>query len=225
MKKWILPATLSLLCTAAVIVFTESYLRIERNILALVGLFILFALLIRLVAVAFRFIRLSPQSQTTSPSIPLAPSRPAFRSGLSDARLPANKAEAEMLATQWLKQATDCVKIINTTKNPATFFERYDFFLDTLERLTYCERWVHFKGTPPSSQLHTAEAEQKEQTRLFILRYAQNTREKMYQLATPRGKLNKAEAFYNTLTEYSDRIDAENIQLYTDQYELLKQNI
>ena len=141
----------------------------------------------------------------------------------SNTRLPSSKKEAEMLAPQWLKHASDSVKLINTTKKASVFFDRYDFFLDTLGRLALCERWVRFTGTLPSAMLRSAEADRKEQTRLFILRYAQDTREKINQLTTQRGKLNKAEAYYNTLTEYSNRMSDEHIPLFTEQYELLKQ--
>ncbi len=143
-------------------------------------------------------------------------------SGRFVGRLPSSKREAEMMAPQWLKQASDSVKLINTTKKARVFFDRYDFFLDTLEKLAFCEKWVRFTGTLPSSMRRSAEADRKEQTRLFILRYAQDTKERMHQLTTQRGKLNKAEAYYNTLTEYSNRMSDEHVPLFTEQYEQLK---
>lgn len=139
-----------------------------------------------------------------------------------ETRIPQSKKEAEMIAPQLLKQVAESVTLINTTKKPSVFFERYDFFLNALKRLASCEKWIHFNGALPSYTLQNAERDRSEQTRLFILRYAQETREKMYQLKTPRAKMNKAESYYNTLTEYSNVMSDEHIPLLTEQYEVLK---
>lgn len=128
-----------------------------------------------------------------------------------------------MLSKQWLKQAADSARIINTTKRPSIFFDRCDFYLDTLERLAYCERWVRFSGELPSTKLRFSKDELTQCLEMFILRYAQDTREKIYQLSTVKGKMNKADAFYKTMNEYAYRLDEHSMQLVNEEYEKLKQ--
>lgn len=137
------------------------------------------------------------------------------RSGLSDVHLPNSKKEAELMVPQWLKIVEDSAKLVNTTKNPETFFSRYDLMLDTAERLAYCERFVTFSGEPPSVFFIKAETSKPSNTKLFIDRFAQDTRIKMYNLSTKKGKENKAKAFYDTMTEFSDKMANESI-LYVD---------
>ncbi len=247
MRKWILPGVISLLLTGAIFIYFvffywgvpyfEAHFSFGGTVLPFVCFFFIATLLLRLIfsavegaktaskmtpeeraaAFAERQTRLAAQqAMSTVPVI-------GHRSGMSTAQLPRNKEQAELLSKQWLKQAVDSVKIINTTKKPNVFFERCDFYLDTLERLAYCERWVRFSGELPSTKLRFSQDELTRCLELFILRYSQDTREKIYQLSTPKGKANKADAFYKTMNEYADRLDVNFMQLVNEEYEKLKQ--
>lgn len=134
-----------------------------------------------------------------------------------------DKQMAEIMAPQWLKIACDCAKITNTTKSPDVFFERYGLLIKTLEDLSGIEKYVRFKGSKPSAILRETIHKKSTTIHDFLERYYQDTQYKMIGLKTKKAKESKAEAFLNSLTFFSDRMDATNISEYTQMYENLLQ--
>ena len=57
---------------------------------------------------------------------------------------------AERMAPQWLRHAYESIDLVNSTMTPRVFFDRYDFLLETLQKLISTERIVEFDGEPPS---------------------------------------------------------------------------
>ena len=58
-----------------------------------------------------------------------------------------SRANARVLAPQFLKQAQESAKILQTTTEPATFFTRYDFCVGRLMELEKCKKY----GAPVSA--------------------------------------------------------------------------
>lgn len=134
------------------------------------------------------------------------------------------KSDAAMMAPQYLRIINDCSRIISETKNPETFFNRYDLLLETLSKFAEIEQYAPFKGEKPSAELYRLSSQREKDTDDFIDRYAQDTRMKIYELSSQKGKANKAEAFKNIMSEFSDRMTEENKYHVMLAYEDMKIN-
>ena len=60
---------------------------------------------------------------------------------MGDMDLVDSRANARILAPQFLKQAQESAKILQTTTDPSTFFTRYDFCVGRLMELEKCKRY------------------------------------------------------------------------------------
>jgi len=109
------------------------------------------------------------------------------------------KAMAAEMAPQYLRIMNDCSKLIIETKNPEIFFSRYELLLDTLSKLIEIEKIAPLKGSSASSEFVRLSSLKESATNEFIDRYAQNIKEKMIALSTPKAKSNKAEIFKTSL--------------------------
>lgn len=133
-----------------------------------------------------------------------------------------NKAKATALAPQYLKIIKDCAALVNETKRPDVFFERFDLLTDTLTKLADIEKIAPLSGDKPSVTLSRVLQNKGASTDDFIDRYAKDTRIKIHELSSAKAKANKAEAFRNILHEYDDKMDESNVKHYTDLYRQLK---
>ena len=120
------------------------------------------------------------------------------------------KENTKQLASQYLRVINDCSKLIIETKNPKTFFSRYDLLLETLKKFSEIEENAPITGSKPSDELQRFLSLREDATNEFIDRYAQDTRIKIYELSTEKAKKNKANAFVNILNEYSDNLTERN---------------
>lgn len=134
-----------------------------------------------------------------------------------------NKAATTAEATRYLEILHDSSKICDETKNPETFFSRMSLIDETLDKLVSYEGVVRFTGEKPSAAKREFDNNRAQAVNDFIERYARDTRMKIYELKTKSGKLNKANAFYNILNEYSDKMPAESIAKLTEIAEQLKE--
>lgn len=134
-----------------------------------------------------------------------------------------NKAAATAEATRYLEILHDSSKICDETKNPETFFSRMSLIDETLDKLISYEGVVRFTGEKPSAAKQEFNSNRVQAINDFIERYARDTRIKIYELKTKSGKLNRANAFYNILNEYSDKMPAESIAKLTEIAEQLKE--
>ena len=57
-----------------------------------------------------------------------------------------NKNEAYFYSSNMLRIASDCANLVNTTKNPKVFFERYNLLINKLENLEKLWLFVYSWG-------------------------------------------------------------------------------
>ncbi len=138
-----------------------------------------------------------------------------------------NRQEGEFYAAQMLKIVNDCANLINTTKNPKVFFERYDLLIEKLKQLSKLECLVHFRGNTPSKDLKQTLNKKAFTINDFIDRYYQDTIEKIKSLKTIQAKQKRIENFYQNLFYYNDCMLPVNIEKYTNLYKnkLLKEEL
>lgn len=117
-----------------------------------------------------------------------------------------NKAAADAEASRYLEILGESSRICSETKNPETFFSRMSLIEETLDKLIAYEGIVKFTGLTPSVAKQEFYNNRVQSVNEFLERYAKDTRIKIYELKTKNGKLNKADAFYNILNEYSDKM-------------------
>ena len=132
-----------------------------------------------------------------------------------------NKKEAEFYATGILKIAHDCAHLINTTKNPSVFFERYNLLIFKLQNLIKLECFNCFEDKLPSQDLEEILNKREDTINDFIDRYYQCTLDKINTLKTTKAKDKKIEDFYKELSKYDDDMLPSSIQKYTSMYKSL----
>lgn len=89
-----------------------------------------------------------------------------------------------------LKQARETANTINTTKNPEVFFGRLGFLFDLLLELKKYE-WIYSFSPKPSQDLKDLENGLEKTVFVFIERYMADTKSKISQMKTEKGKMNK----------------------------------
>lgn len=131
-------------------------------------------------------------------------------------------AEARPIIPGLKNQYEDCMKILQSTKDPDVFFGKLDQCEDALKQLSaaciICESSNNNEGV-----LQDFTDSKDKLTEDFIMRYAKDTRRKIYELSTSKGKLNRAEVFKKILNEFSDNINDQNWSLVKSEYEKLKE--
>lgn len=133
-----------------------------------------------------------------------------------------NKAIATAEASRYIEIIKTSSKICSETKNPETFFSRMSIIDEAVEKLIAYEGVVRFTGENPSDVKRNFDSNRIQIINDFIERYAKETRIKIYELKTKSSKINKANAFYNILTEYSNQMPDECIVRLTEVAENLK---
>lgn len=117
-----------------------------------------------------------------------------------------------------LEILNDSAQLIETTKNPDTFFNRYDLYMEKLSLLANAEITGRIKvdGESLSAKLKVMNSEcQKIDTiNSFIDRMWDDTCKKANSLKTETGKQNCYKKFYDTLCKYEYRMPTVCIQHY-----------
>lgn len=139
--------------------------------------------------------------------------------------LVSNKKEAEFYAQQFLKHCYESADIVNHTKNPQVFFERYSFLISETENLAQLEIFLKFKGTQPSQQLATLKENKENETNLMIGRACEDLGIKLNKLKTAKGKTNAINKLFDLFMIYSDRMTKSNIDLCTSYYNTFTSNL
>jgi len=119
--------------------------------------------------------------------------------------------EAEFMAPQWLKQVQESIDIINSTKNPDTFFFRYDFLIETVNKLIDIEKYLKFKGDTPSQLMKQIKSKKVYTINDFIDRYYNDLLYQINKLTTTKAKERRINNFYQSLSVYFDHMELENI--------------
>ncbi len=135
-----------------------------------------------------------------------------------------NKKEAEFYAQQFLKHCTESVEIVNHTKNPRVYFERYNFILENTNNLIQLEGMLKFNNTLPSVQLQKLLESKEESTNLMIARCFDDLNNKISKLKTDKTKINNIQKVYDELSFYENEMTSKNIDLCNRYYKTFMSN-
>lgn len=119
------------------------------------------------------------------------------QTGLVDSRT-----NAKILAPQFLKQAQESAKILQTTTEPATFFTRYDFCVGRLMELEECKKY----GAPVSAtndlKKYRSLSFRDDAVKEIIHRTEEKYQAKIESLKTAKAKQNWAEKYHQAFEPY-----------------------
>ena len=119
------------------------------------------------------------------------------QTGLVDSR-----ANARVLAPQFLKQAQESAKTLQTTTDPATFFTRYDFCVGRLIELEKCKKY----GAPVSDtadlKKYRSLSFRDDAVKEIIHRTEEKYQAKIEGLKTAKAKQNWAEKYHQAFEPY-----------------------
>lgn len=113
-----------------------------------------------------------------------------------------SRQNAKILAPQFLKQAQESAKILQTTTEPATFFTRYDFCVGRLIELEKCKRYGVPVSTTSDLNKYRSIAFRDEAVNEVIHRTADKYRTKIESLKTQKAKKNWAEKYQQAFEPY-----------------------
>lgn len=125
------------------------------------------------------------------------------------------------IAAQDLKIVQDCVRIINTTKKPNIFFERYKLMEEKLQNLVRLHG-VHYSGTSPKKMLSQVKHKKQAAIHDMIERYFSDISVKIAEKQTEKAKQHQRRVFKSVLELYYSEMDDENINYIHKLYETLK---
>lgn len=124
-----------------------------------------------------------------------------------------------------LKIIQESGDLINTTKTPKVFFERYLLVISILNELIPIQRHLSFKGKKPSQLKKELQAKEILTVNDFLDRYYDDTLSKISIYKTVKAKQNKIISFSNEIDKYSRYMTNESLKKFTAQYEQLKRCI
>lgn len=136
-----------------------------------------------------------------------------------------NKSQAGFYAQQLLKQCQDSTNIVNRTKTPRVFFERYDLLIKNTDNLVQLEQFIKFKGLAPYTQLKELKNLKETQTNMMIERFVEDIQNQIDKLKTDKAKINTINKAFDNLSKYNEEMTQNNISLYKNYYTKLINNI
>lgn len=113
-----------------------------------------------------------------------------------------SRSDARMLAPQFLKQAQESAKILQTTTEPAVFFERYDFCVGRLQQLEECKKYGVPVGTTADFAKYRSLSFRDGAVSEIIHRVADKYSVKIESLKTGKAKKNWAEKYSKAFEPY-----------------------
>lgn len=132
------------------------------------------------------------------------------------------KAEAAEEADKHIEVLQTSLKTCTETKDPDVFFRNMSLIDKSFDNLITYEGFLRRCEKKPSEIKQEFNSNRVEFVNDFIERYAKDTRIKIYDLSTKSEKLNKANAFFKILNEYSELIPSESMAKLTVIAEQLK---
>lgn len=116
----------------------------------------------------------------------------------------------------------DSLDLLNTTINPDIFFKRLNLIYNELEYLSKLKSFIITKN---ESSLYLFDYH-KEQYLIFnfLKNYFSSVLEKISVLKTNKSKINKLQGFFNSLENYKYYMNNENINYYTELYNISIKN-
>ncbi|HBE8785387.1 TPA: DUF4236 domain-containing protein [Clostridioides difficile] len=122
----------------------------------------------------------------------------------------AGGSESSRQAQQLLKIINDCANIVNTTKDPKTFFYRYNMLLDKSYALVAIEDNLNFSGQSPSQMLDSIIAKKTDTINDFLTRYYNEMSSKLKELKTEKARMNNAYKFSSLAIDYKEHLNNDN---------------
>lgn len=129
----------------------------------------------------------------------------------------------QLVAEQDLKIIQDCVRIVNTTKKPNIFFERYKLMEEKLNELIHLHG-LHYSGMSPKKMLSQTQTKKQAAIHDMIDRYYADVAFKAANLKTEKARQNQYSAFRSVLKLYYSEMNGENISYVENLYEIAIQN-
>lgn len=113
------------------------------------------------------------------------------------------------------KQLLESVELLDKTIKPDVFFNRYDFMIETLSRLSAMEKHIKFKNEKPSLALQKLNDPnvREAQTANFIVRAVEKLTADVEKLKTEKAKHGKIDKFYSDMKQFSEYLTPSNLML------------
>lgn len=108
----------------------------------------------------------------------------------------------------------DSAKLINTTKKPEVFFERYLLALSILNELIPIEKKLLIKGDTPSKIKKQFYEKEILTVNDFIDRHFNETLDKLNSLKTEKSKINQIDKYCSAFDNYKQYLSNESISKY-----------
>ena len=121
------------------------------------------------------------------------------------------RVENEINAKNILKIINDCKRIVNSTKNPDIYFERYSLLEEKARELCTIKH-IHFTGTQPKKIVKIVAGSKQASIRAMIDRYFDDISIKARRLKTKKAKREKIYSFITTLEDHYGYMNEENVQ-------------
>lgn len=122
----------------------------------------------------------------------------------------------------------DCLKLMNSTYNPETFFMRLNLMKEKIEHICKLDIYVPFKTV--NNTYATSEdlyedliSNYYEAIQQFIIKYFNRTLDKVDKLKTPKARIKRYDEFYDSLKEYYCYMNEKNIGYIETKYNAFKQ--
>lgn len=117
-----------------------------------------------------------------------------------------------------LKICRDCVHILNTTKNPNIFFERYKLLISTTNELITVENKYKFYNQLPHQFKENLIEQERFVINDFINRYYNDFINRINNLKTEKGKTNFAKKFIDNIDLYYNLYNIDNLSHINNLY-------
>jgi hypothetical protein len=125
---------------------------------------------------------------------------------------------ARQAAARDLAIMQDCIRIVEKTTKPDTFFPRLDLLVAKTASLQNYERFIKFGGASPSAAFQQLCSDYQECVHEFLVRYFCDIFDKAEKLKTDKGKFNKYKLFYDSLQPFYKQMNEENIDYVETKY-------
>ena len=111
-------------------------------------------------------------------------------------------ANAQILAPQFMKQALESAKILQTTTEPGTFFTRYDFCVGRLMELEECKKYGVSVSTTQDLEKYRNMDFREEAVEEIIHRTQEKYQDKIESLKTQKARQNWATKYHQAFEPY-----------------------
>ena len=117
-----------------------------------------------------------------------------------------------------LRIIKDCLKLIESTLNPDTFFMRLNLMVEKARHLCELEKYMSFSNISTMDAYDEIMHDYQKAISKFLFRYFSDTFDKAESLKTENGKRNRYKKFYDSLQKYYCFMNQENIDFIESKY-------